>query len=49
MKGIQRSKKGNLYTIVSGLCNITDGLVGILSLGFYRSNFTYEYVKSRLF
>lgn len=38
---------GKLGNVLFGFCNIGDGLVRILSLGFLMSSFALEYAKSQ--
>lgn len=46
-KYIKRSKRKNHYHFISGLLCISDGLIGVLSLGFYYGSFHFQYVRSR--
>lgn len=41
---LTKSKFSNQYILILGLLNIIDGLVMILSLGFYTSQLTLPYV-----
>ena len=34
------------HRIIFGLCNIMDGLVNVLSLGFLQSSFSLEHAKA---
>lgn len=44
-----RNVKGKeLYCFISGLCKIIDGLVRVLTLGYYSTRFEFKYVKNNL-
>ena len=42
---VKGSARG-LHRIIFGLCNIMDGLVNVLSLGFLQSSFSLEHAKT---
>ena len=44
MKKIKDKKNSKLFWIISGFTDILDGLIKILSLGFYHSDFALKYL-----
>lgn len=44
MKKIKDKKNNNLFWIISGFCTILDGLIKIISFGFYTSSFNLNYL-----
>lgn len=49
MKHIKKTDNRNKYFLVKNLFKIADALVTLLSLGYYWSDFEYNYVKKQLF
>ena len=45
MKHIKKTNNKNKYFLVKNLFKIADALVTLLSLGYYWSDFEYNYVK----
>lgn len=45
---IKKYEKPNLYFIKKGFLKLFDGLICILSLGFYWGCYEYQYTKKQL-
>jgi hypothetical protein len=45
---IKKSTKPNWYFFKKGFIKLFDGLICILSLGFYWSDYEYQYTKKQL-
>ena len=48
MKHIKKTDNRNKYFLVKSLFKIVDALVTLLSLGYYWSDFEYNYVKKTI-
>lgn len=46
---MKRSKDRQLYFFIGGLYKIIDGLVRIISLGYYWTDFEYQFIKNSMF